>query len=261
MDFLQIEDLSSGYRQECVLNSLSFSVHKGEFIGIIGPNGAGKTTLLKTLSHIIKPRKGRVFMDGEDIHLMATTKVAKKLAIVGQDLRPIFSFTVEEIVLMGRTPYIGILGQEKKKDLEIVEEVLELTDLIGLKARPIDELSAGERQRVLIAKALAQQPEVLLLDEPTAHLDIGYQIEILDLVRSLKEEKCLTVVCVLHDLNLASQYSDRIMLLNKGAIAGFDLPKKILKYEVIEKIFKAHVLVKEDMLNGKPLVFPITKNL
>ena len=261
MDFLKIENLRSGYRDRDVLADISFSIQKGEFIGIIGPNGAGKTTLLKTLTHIIKPKKGKVYLEGKDIHCIKPEQLARRFAMVGQDLISIFSFTVMDIVLMGRTPYIGLLGHEKKEDIEIAEEILRLTDLEDLKERSIDELSAGERQRVLIAKALTQQPEILLLDEPTAHLDIGYQTEILDLVSSLREKKNLTIACVLHDLNLASQYCDKILLLYKGAVAGFGLPKDILKYETIEKVFNAMVLVNDKTFPGKPLVVPISKTL
>ena len=260
-NFLEITDLKSGYGNKAVLQGVSFSVDKGEFIGIIGPNGAGKTTLLKTLSHIIRPIEGAVSLDGEDIHRMGSLEIARRFAMVGQGLFSIFSFTVNEIALMGRTPHIGIFGHEKREDLKIVEDILQLTDLEDFKERPINELSAGEGQRVLIAKALAQQPKVLLLDEPTAHLDIGYQTEILDLVESLKREQQLTVVCVLHDLNLASQYCDRILLLNKGMVAGFAPPAEILRYDTIEKVFNAVVLVNDKIIPNRPLVIPISKNL
>lgn len=261
MPFLEARDLKSGYGDKLVLHGVSFLVKKGEFIGIIGPNGAGKTTLLKTLTHIIRPIEGTVLLESRDIHRMGNLEIAREFAMVGQDLISIFSFTVNEIVLMGRTPHIGIFGHEKKQDLKIVQDILQLTDLEDFKNRPIDELSAGEKQRVLIAKALAQRPKVLLLDEPTTHLDIGYQIEILDLVKLLKKEQLLTVVCVLHDLNLASQYCDRILLLNKGAVAGFAPPQKILTFETIEKVFNAVVLVNDKTISGRPLVVPISKDV
>jgi iron complex transport system ATP-binding protein len=158
---------------------------------------------------------------------------------------------------MGRTPHIGILGTEKKYDLEIVAEILARIDLEQFRDRPIDELSAGERQRVLIAKALTQQPQLLLLDEPTAHLDIGYQIEILDLIKSLNAERKLTVICVLHDLNLASQYCDKLLLLDNGRIAGFAAAKDILRRDTIEKIFNVKVLINEDIIIRKPVVVPL----
>ncbi len=260
MDFLNVIDLKSGYSNNLVLRDISFSIKKGEFIGIIGPNGAGKTTLLKTLSHIIKPLSGKVLLQGKDVHLLSSTLLARQCAMVGQNLLSLFSFTVEEIVLMGRNPYLGLFKQERKEDVEIVNMALKRTDMSLLKDRPIDELSAGERQRALIAKALVQQPQLLLLDEPTAHLDIGYQTDILDLIRSLNKESELTVVCVLHDLNLASQYCDKLLLLDKGKIAGFGSPAEILKYDILERTFNARCVVDKDILGGKPIVIPFPKN-
>ncbi len=259
MDFLNVTGLKSGYRNNPVLKDVSFNVGKGEFIGIIGPNGAGKTTLLKTLSHIIKPAEGSVLLEGSDIHLLSSSLFARRCAMVGQDLVSLFSFTVLEIVLMGRNPYLGLFKQEQKEDMEIVDTALKRTNMSLLKERPIDELSAGERQRALIAKALVQQPQLLLLDEPTAHLDIGYQTDILDLIRSLNIEKQLTVICVLHDLNLASQYCDKLLLLDKGKIVGFDSPQEILKYDILERIFNATCIVNKEILQGKPVVIPFSK--
>jgi len=260
MDFLNVIDLKSGYKNNLVLNEISFSVKKGDFIGIIGPNGAGKTTLLKTLSHIIRPLGGKVLLKGKDIHLLSSLLLARECAMVGQDLLSLFSFTVEEIVLMGRNPYLGLFKQERKEDVEIVNMALKRTDMSMLKDRPIDELSAGERQRALIAKALVQQPQLLLLDEPTAHLDIGYQTDILDLIRLLNRDSELTVICVLHDLNLASQYCDKLLLLDKGKIAGFGPPAEILQYDILERTFNARCLVDKDILGGKPIVIPFPKN-
>ena len=259
MEFLKVQNIESGYTGNTVIKGISFSVKRGEFIGIIGPNGGGKTTLLKTLSHIIKPFKGSVLVEGENIHSLSALFLAKKIAMVGQGLSSIFSFTVEEIVLMGRSPYIGPLGHERKHDLEHANYAMERTGLISLKKRPIDELSAGERQRVLIARALAQEPKLLLLDEPTAHLDIGYQIDILDLIRSLQKDNALTILCVMHDLNLASQYCDKLLLLDKGNIVDFSTPKNILKYDVLEKVFNARCIVDENILAGKPVVIPFPR--
>jgi iron complex transport system ATP-binding protein len=256
MDFLKIDSIESGYADNIVLKGISFNVKKGEFIGIIGPNGSGKTTLLKTLSHIIRPFKGNILLEGKDIHSLSALALARNLAMVGQGMFSIFSFTTEEIVLMGRSPYIGLLGHEKKQDIEKVNRVLEITGLTCFKNKPIDELSSGERQRVLIARALAQEPKLLLLDEPTAHLDIGYQTDILDLVSALKDNEHLTVICVLHDLNLASQYCDKLVLLENGRIAGFDTPENILRYDTLEKVFNARCLVDERVLAGKPIVIP-----
>jgi iron complex transport system ATP-binding protein len=259
MGFLEIKNLKSGYLDKPVIEDISFSIEKGEFMGIIGPNGAGKTTLLKTLTQIIRPMQGNILFEGRDIHRMGSFELAKRFAMVGQDLVSIFSFTVDEIVLMGRTPHIGVFGCERRQDLEIAQDMIRLTDLDGFKEKPINEMSAGERQRVLIARALTQQPQLLLLDEPTAHLDIGYQTEILDLVKSLKKKNDLTVICVLHDLNLASQYCDRILLLDKGKITGLGPPRDILKHEIIKKIFNVTALVDDKQFPDRPLVIPLSK--
>jgi iron complex transport system ATP-binding protein len=159
---------------------------------------------------------------------------------------------------MGRSPYIGPLGHEKEEDIRKARYAMERTGLMALKKRPIDELSAGERQRVLIARALAQEPSLLLLDEPTTHLDIGYQIDILDLIKSFQKDSGLTILCVLHELNLASQYCDKLLLLDKGRIAGFDTPKNILRYDILEKTFNATCIVDENILAGKPVVIPFS---
>ena len=259
MNFLEANAIKSGYSDRVVLDGISFSVSKGEFIGIIGPNGAGKTTLLKTLTHIIKPFEGNVLIENRDIHNIPTREAAKVSAMVGQHLLSIFSFTVQEIVLMGRTPYIGMIGHETLNDIKIVDDVLRVTDLYDFKERPVDELSAGERQRVLIAKALSQQPKLLLLDEPTAHLDIGYQIDIMDFVKSLNEKGDFTVISVLHDLNLASQYCDRIMLLDKGKIVDFAQTKEILMSEKLSKVFNATLLINDKMLPETPFIIPLRK--
>jgi len=261
MAYLQGINIRSGYGKKVILHEIAFLIEKGEFIGVIGPNGAGKTTLLKTMTHIVKPKAGSMLLDGKDIHKMSSRETAKRFAMVGQDIKNTFSFTVKEILLMGRNPYIGMLGSETKEDIDIVDDVIRQTALSDFIDRPIDRLSAGERQRVLIAKALVQQSEVILLDEPTAHLDIGYQIDILDLVRSLSQERQLTVVSVLHDLNLASQYCDRILLLDQGRVAGFASPDEILRYDIIEKVFKAPLLVDDKLLKGRPLIVPLTKKL
>jgi iron complex transport system ATP-binding protein len=260
MDFLKIENIESGYIDNVVLEGISFAISKGDSIGIIGPNGGGKTTLLKTLSHIIRPSRGSVFLEEKNIHRLSARSLAKKIAMVGQGISSIFSFTVEEIVLMGRNPYIGVLGHENKDDIAKMNRALELTGLMSFKNRYIDELSAGEKQRVVIAKALAQEPKLLLLDEPTTHLDIGYQTDILDLISSLKRQEQLTVMCVMHDLNLASQYCDKLLLLDKGRIVDFDVPGKILRYDLLEKIFNAKCLVDDRILSGKPVVIPYPKD-
>lgn len=251
---VNISGLSGGYGQETIVKDVSFSIGRGEFLGIIGPNGSGKSTLLRLLSRALIPQKGHIDLEGNDGRRMRLRDFCRKVAFVPQDITINFSFTVWEIALMGRIPHLGRLELETKKDFEITANALSLTDTSRLKEKYIDNLSAGERQRVVIAKALAQEPVLLFLDEPTSHLDIGYQIQILDLLKKLNREKGLTIVMVLHDLNLASEYCERLILLDKGAIFKEGSPSEVLTYENIETVYKTVVLVNKNPLSSKPFV-------
>ncbi|MBN1912972.1 MAG: ABC transporter ATP-binding protein [Candidatus Omnitrophica bacterium] len=256
---IKIEGLSCGYRQNQVIKDISFDISRGEFLGIIGPNGAGKSTLLKSLSRSLKPSAGKVFYQGKDIYSLPLKKIARNFAFVSQSEIFNFSFTVNEVVLMGRTPYLRNMQKESLFDLKIAEEAMRLTDTLGLGERDINTLSAGERQMVIIAQALTQEPEVLFLDEPTAHLDIGHQVKILNLVRELNQKKKITVICVLHDLNLASEYCRSLVLLNDGRVFKKGSVKEVLDYRTIEEVYKTLVLVKENPLTKNPHVLLIGK--
>jgi iron complex transport system ATP-binding protein len=249
---VSVENLRGGYGAETIINDISFQIKRGDFLGIIGPNGSGKSTLLKLMSRVLMPQKGRVLVEGADIRHMDLKKLSQKLAFVPQDTLVNFSFTTEEIVLMGRIPHLKRMQQETKKDYSIMERSLGVTDTTALRYKNIDELSAGERQRVIIARALAQEPILLFLDEPTSHLDIGHQIQMLDLLKKLNKENALTILIVLHDLNLASEYCDRILLLEKGHIFKEGAPEKVLTYQNIETVYKTLVIVKENPISLKP---------
>jgi iron complex transport system ATP-binding protein len=251
---LKIKNLSGGYYKEDVIRGLSLNVNQGDFLGIIGPNGSGKTTLLRLITRVLPFKKGEIFYKDENILRMDLKEFCRKVAFVSQDISTGFSFTVMELVLMGRIPHLKRLQYETKKDIEIAREKLKLTDTLNLKDKRIDELSAGERQRVVIARALAQEPELLFLDEPTSHLDIGHQVQILDLLKKLNRKNNLTIVMILHDLNLASAYSNRIALLDKGIIFKEGSPEKVLTYQNIEAVYKTIVLVNNNSVTGKPNV-------
>src|SRR3989338_7367885 len=205
---LAVDDVWGGYDKEAVIKGISLSVKKGDFLGIIGPNGSGKSTLLRLMTRVLIPRKGRVMLEGKDITGMRAKEFSKVVAFVGQDTMINFSFSVWEIVLMGRIPHLRRLQFETQKDFLIAENALSATDALYLKDKDINALSAGERQRVITAKALAQEPALLFLDEPTSHLDIGHQVMVCDLLKRLNKTSGLTIVVVLHDLNLASEYCD-----------------------------------------------------
>jgi len=258
---IEVDSVSFRYHQDWVLQDVSFQVRKGEFVGVIGPNGSGKTTLLKTLYRLLTPQRGDVLFDHLSLKKMSRGEIAKKIAVVAQETYPAFPFRVIEMVLMGRSPYLGHLMFESPKDLEIAKRAMEWTEILPISQRPIDELSGGERKRVYIARALAQEPEVILLDEPTTNLDIHHQVESLDLVLSLNREKGLTILMASHDLNLASEYSDRLILLQHGRIFHMGPPEEVMTQENIEKVYGCQVWVDRNPVSGMPRVSLLRKGV
>jgi iron complex transport system ATP-binding protein len=211
---VQTKHVTFGYgRDRPVLRDISFDVWAGTFLAIVGPNGAGKSTLINLLAGLLKPQSGAVLLDGANLRSCSVQDIARKASVVRQEFIPAFGFSVEETVLMARTLHYGRLGFESKTDRELVMRALELTDTTEFAARPLASLSAGERQRVFIARGLAQDTPILLLDEPTSFLDLKHQIKIYDLLKSIQAEKGTTIVAITHDLNLAAQYCDQTLLL------------------------------------------------
>ena len=257
---LNAEKISGGYGPCLVIQDVSLSIAQGDFIGIIGPNGCGKSTLLRLLTRVIVPTQGHVYLDGCNFTEVSLKTFSQKVAFVPQETLVQFPFSVLEIVLMGRIPYLKRWQLETRKDFSIAEKALEATDSLPLKDRFIDELSAGERQRVIIAKALAQEPLLLFLDEPTSHLDIGHQIQILNLLKKLNQEAHLTILVVLHDLNLASEYCRRIILLNEGRVFKEGTPEEVLTYQTIEQVYKTVVVVRQNPISLKPYVVLVSKS-
>jgi iron complex transport system ATP-binding protein len=254
-NILTAQYLYGGYDRNAVIKGISLAIGEGEFLGIIGPNGSGKSTLLRLMSRALPALSGVVQFDGADIRSMSLKAYCSQVSFVSAaNSFEGFPFSVWEIVLMGRMPHLGRFEKETNSDFEVAEESLRLTDTLSLKDKAIDELSAGERQRVLIARALCQQPRLLFLDEPTAHLDIGHQIQILDLMQKLNRERKLTIVMVIHDLNLAGEYCGRLMLLNDGAIFQNGTPAEVLTYQNIETVYKTVVVVKTNPISSKPFI-------
>ncbi len=256
---LRIEDIDCFYESSKILENVRFSVSTGVFLGILGPNGSGKTTLLKSISRVLKPRKGAILLDTTDVYKMKTGDVAKQMAMVPQDSNIAFSFSVLQVVLMGRTPHLGRLQTESQKDFAIARRAMEYTGTWHLADRLVNELSGGERQRVIIARALTQEPKVLLLDEPTSHLDIGNQLEIMDLLKQLCDEKKMLIVGVFHDFNLAARYCDQIILLKKGKIVAAGKTAETLTGENIKEVFGIDVIVNKHPVTDLPYVIPISK--
>ncbi|MDD5561315.1 MAG: ABC transporter ATP-binding protein [Candidatus Omnitrophica bacterium] len=253
-EILKINNVCGGYFKEEIIKGISLDVKKGDFLVIIGPNGSGKTTLLRLATRVLPLSKGEILYKDKNISAMDLKEFCRRVAFVSQDTSIGFPFTVMELVLMGRIPHLKRLQFESKRDIEIATEKLFLTDTLNLKDKRIDELSAGERQRVIIARALAQEPELLFLDEPTAHLDIGHQVQTLDLLKKLNRKNSLTIVMILHDLNLASAYSNRIALLDQGVIFKEGKPEEVLTYQNIEAVYKTVVLVNDNSVTGRPNV-------
>ncbi len=224
---------------------------------MIGPNSSGKTTLLKILDGIFEPERGNVFLCERDLRKLSRAEIARQIAVVPQEMEVPFSFTVGEIVLMGRSPYLGRFSWEKKKDLDVAREGMVLTDVLHLEKRPFFALSQGEKQRVLMARALAQEPKIILLDEPTSHLDINHQVELNELIRRLNDEKGLSVLNISHDLNFAAEYSHRMVLLHQGTIFAAGRPEDVITVENIRRVYETTVLVERNPLSGAPRVIPI----
>jgi iron complex transport system ATP-binding protein len=239
---IEVKNLSFGYTpQSRILENLSFEVMPGAFLGIAGPNGAGKTTLLNLLCGLLSPDAGSIRIDTADIESYCVRELARKVAVVRQEFVPVFDFTVEETVMMARTPYLGMFGFEGKADREIVTEAIKATDTIKFASRPLGSLSGGERQRVFIARALAQDTEILLLDEPTSFLDFKHQVGIYDLLKATQLEKGKTIVAVTHDINLATQYCDEILLLGADSSYHIGKTEAVLTAEQIKKVFNVDV--------------------
>lgn len=252
---LSVDKICGGYPNKPVVKNVSLEIKQGDFLGIIGPNGGGKSTLLRLMSRALAPSGGKITLTGRDLRKISSKEVAKKIAFIPQLTLINFSFTVWEIVLMGRIPHLSRMQAEGKKDFSIAECALNLTDTLHLRNRKIDELSAGECQRVIIAKALTQEPLLLFLDEPTSHLDIGHQVQTLDLLAELNQKNNLSIVIVLHDLNLAGEYCKKIILLNEGEIFKQGTPAQVLTYQDIETLYKTVVVVKDNPVTSKPHVF------
>ncbi|MCK4885663.1 ABC transporter ATP-binding protein [Candidatus Bathyarchaeota archaeon] len=256
---LTIDGIDCSYGSVDVLKDVGFAVESGQFLGVLGPNGSGKTTLLKSISRVLKPQKGAIFIGDENVYKMKTVDVAKQMAVVPQSTPVCFDFTALEVVLMGRNPHMARFKMEGKKDLDIAKNSMQLTRTWEFADRPVNELSGGESQRVIIARALAQAPQILLLDEPTTHLDISNQLEIMDLIKHLCETKKLLIVAVFHDFNLAARYCDSIILLNDGKIVAIGKMNETLTSENVKKVFNVDTIVKKHPVTGFLHVIPISR--
>ncbi|MBC7189240.1 ABC transporter ATP-binding protein, partial [Candidatus Aerophobetes bacterium] len=241
-----------------VLQNINFSLAPGTFLGVIGPNGAGKTTLLRLIGGLIGPDEGKILVEGRDVRFFSRQELSRKVAIVPQNTYINFPFTCFEVVLMGRYPHLGHFEKERKKDLEKVEECMHLTKTWYLKDRKVTQISGGELQRVVIAQALAQDTPLLLLDEPTSHLDINNQLEILQIIYQLNRKKGKSIILVSHDLNIAARWCDKLILLKEGKIFAQGEVEKVLTSENIRSVYHINALVKKHPLTGFVYALPIS---
>ncbi|MBX3331772.1 MAG: ABC transporter ATP-binding protein [Nitrospira sp.] len=243
-----------------ILDDISFQVYEGEVLGVVGPNGSGKTSLLKVLARLMTPQQGHIDLFGQDIASLTQREVACVVGVVPQDSQQLFPFTVVETVLMGRFPHrprdrwAGGFGWENREDVAIAKQAMVTMDVAHLAQRAVTDLSGGERQRTMIARALAQTPKVLLLDEPTAFLDLQHQVGIGSVLCRLKDERGLTVVFVSHDLNLVSQYCDRLILLDEGRVIRLGYPEEVIESDVLETVYRCRVLVDRHPESGLPRI-------
>ena len=251
---IKIANLNHSFGKRDVLRKLSFSVEKGDFFIIIGPNGSGKTTLMKLMAGIFKLQTGQVEILGHPNRSYAPRALARAAAFVPQRLPVDLPFTVGETVLLGRAPHQGRLGIESKQDLEIAKQAMQFTEVDHLAGSTIDQLSGGEQQRVFIARAICQEPEIMLLDEPTASLDLAHQVKVMDLMEKLKVEKAITVVMVSHDVNLAAMYSDQVLLLKDGEIVCIGSPSDVLSFRKLEETYGCKLVVDESPMGGFPRI-------
>ncbi len=251
---IAINKIRYAYGDVSVLKAVTFDVDAGSFFVIIGPNGSGKTTLMKVIAGIIKSKKGRIKIQDRRLGAYSRKSLARIIAYVPQMAQIDFPFTVKEIVLMGRAPHLGLLGLTTEKDIALADEAMTFTGIDHLAERRLDQLSGGECQRVFIARAICQAPQIILLDEPTASLDLAHQVRLMDLMRRLKDEKGVTVVMVSHDVNLAAMYGDCLLLMKKGQRVGLGSPQEVLTQDRLEEAYGCKLLIDASPLGKFPRI-------
>ncbi|QXC49032.1 ABC transporter ATP-binding protein [Agrobacterium salinitolerans] len=257
---LSVNGLSAGYGENLIIEGLDLTVPRGKITVIVGANACGKSTLLRSMSRLITPRAGHVLLDGKSIHRLASRDLARRMGLLPQSPIAPEGIVVADLVSRGRQPHHGLFARWSRQDDEAVAAALIATDTVELAERPVDELSGGQRQRVWIAMALAQQTDILLLDEPTTFLDISHQVEVLDLLTDLNHARETTIVMVLHDLNLAARYADHLVAMRDGKLHVFGTPEEVLTQENVRHVFGIESRVIEDPTSGKPMMLPIGRH-
>ncbi len=252
---LKMEHVSAGYGERIVIKDISLELESSELLGIVGPNGSGKTTLFRTVTGLIKPRSGRIYLKGRDIMHVTRRAIAMDVSAIPQLQNIVFPYSVEDFIMMGRFVQRGRSGAQGKTDYDLLEHVIDLFDLASLRYQRISSISGGELQRAILAQALIKEPEMMLLDEPTSHLDIKHQSSIMGIIRDLVDKRDVACIMILHDLNLAGQYCDRIALLKDGSIFRIGSPDEVIREEYIRDVYGTEVLVRQGPFGSRPYVF------
>lgn len=254
---IEIKNISLSYDKRTVLEDISLNLQDKSFIGIIGKNGTGKSTLLKAITGLLKPVKGNIFIDNKDIYQTSKKMLAKKISFMPQTMQFDFSFNVKDFIMFGRYPYINMFKLASKDDFKIVEDIMNFTGTTEFAKRNINELSGGEKQKVLLAQTLVQQTDIIALDEPTSHLDIGSQATIFKLLKMLNKKYNKTIITTVHDLNLAGEFCSNIILLDNKKVLNFGTSQDVLNYKDIEKVYNITVVVHTNPVSKKPVVIPV----
>lgn len=257
---LIVDSLSAGYGDKTILEDITLNITSGQITSIIGANACGKSTLLRTMSRLLAPNKGQVLLDGKSIHKRSTRQLAQILGLLPQSPTAPEGITVGDLVSRGRYPHQGFLSRWSKADDDAVAKALDTTHTTELLEKDVDELSGGQRQRVWIAMALAQETDILLLDEPTTFLDVAHQIEVLDLLVDLNQSRGTTIVLVLHDLNLAARYSDKLIAMQQGRVFAYGTAHEVITEATVQTVFGLNNQIVSDPISGSPMVLPIGRH-
>ncbi|WP_238996750.1 ABC transporter ATP-binding protein [Paenibacillus pinistramenti] len=256
LNIIETDHLDIGYEENLIVDDLQLIIPKGKITALVGANGCGKSTILKAIARILQPKKGSVYLNGQAIHSLKTKEIAKHLAILPQNPSAPEGLTVAELVSYGRSPHLTGFATLSKLDKEVIQQALEVTNMLPFARCSVDQLSGGQKQRVWIAMALAQETEILLLDEPTTYLDIAHQYEVLSLLKRLNKQEGRTIVMVVHDLNHASQYADYMVAIKKGRIFYNGTPREVMKQENLFEVFGIHSDILLDPRTGQPICLP-----
>lgn len=256
-NILEFHQIAAGYGDRQILKDVTLAIREGDFAGLIGSNGTGKSTLIKCVSGLLPLKRGKIMICGRDNTSLKSRERAQMVAVVPQSYHVEYDFTVEDIVMMGRNPYLSFRKKESQTDRDIVEEAMQMTNTAVFRDRLYNELSGGERQRVILARAIAQKPRIILLDEPTSALDVHHQIEVMELITRLNREEHMTVLAVLHDINIASRFCQRMIMLQEGVVTADGTPREVINRQNMESLYKMKLMIRESPLFHKPEIIPI----